>query len=965
MDKNLSILVKFAALDKLTAPMRRMAGGAREAGRDLAATRREVLALQRSTAKIGAFKDLQRDAGKTAEKLGYARSRVEALRAAIAEAGGPTKTLAAQLLVAERAADRLEATSAGQATKLEQLSSGLREAGIDVGRLADEEGRLGKAIADANDRLDAQRETAAKTRAAEESRENISAMGDKLQAGGLKAVATGAAIAAPLFVGTKAAIEFEAAMADVKKVFNGTPAEFAALNAGVLELSKRVPVAAEGLAAIAAAGAQSGIEGPANLLKYAEAAAKMGVAFGITADQSGETMSAWRAGLGLTQEQVEVLADKVNYLGNVSGAKAPAIAEITKRIGPLGAVGGLASGEIAALAATLSSMGIEQEIAATGIKNTILTLTKGSAATKDQKNAFKQLGLESTKVAVSMQRDAAGTITDVMKRIARLPKAQQSGLLGELFGSESLGAIAPMLTQLPRLEENLRRVGDAGLYSGSMQQEFLGVTGTAASRLEQMSNKVDALKIGIGNRLLPVVASAADRIGNFVDRMDAFTTAHPRATKAVAVLAGAIALGLTVIGGLAIMIGTALGPLSFLVGALKTPAASATLLQRALQLMFVPLRGGVGLLARVGPMLMGLAGSFRFLLVPLTWVAGMLARLAPFFGIMGRLVAGLLSPIGMLGRLIMMAFTPISALLAPIGALLATITIPLWLIVAAAIAVGAVIYSRWSQIMTVTAPLRASLGALGSAMVALGSAFIGWLGRMAAPLTWVVGKIGEFVGPVALGAWKIFGDVVVGIISGISSALKVLVDWVVKGAGWLTRFFNASANAPAAPAPRAAAVSATMPAAPAPRAAAPAAMPKLAGKRAAGGPVSGGKLYLVGERGPELFHAPATGSIVPNHRMGRKLAMAGAAAMAPLPIAAEPIRIKPAAAAISAPAPAAAASRARGAAGLQITGPITIQVTAAPGQDPRAVGEAVVDALEQRAIAARAQAQSSYADTDE
>ena len=38
--------------------------------------------------------------------------------------------------------------------------------------------------------------------------------------------------------------------------------------------------------------------------------------------------------------------------------------------------------------------------------------------------------------------------------------------------------------------------------------------------------------------------------------------------------------------------------------------------------------------------------------------------------------------------------------------------------------------------------------------------------------------------------------------------------------------------------------------------------------RADGGPVTGGRPYLVGERGPELFTPSASGSITPNHQMG-------------------------------------------------------------------------------------------------
>ena len=40
------------------------------------------------------------------------------------------------------------------------------------------------------------------------------------------------------------------------------------------------------------------------------------------------------------------------------------------------------------------------------------------------------------------------------------------------------------------------------------------------------------------------------------------------------------------------------------------------------------------------------------------------------------------------------------------------------------------------------------------------------------------------------------------------------------------------------------------------------------GARATGGPVSAGKNYLVGERGPEIFSPSSSGSIIPNHRTG-------------------------------------------------------------------------------------------------
>jgi len=56
----------------------------------------------------------------------------------------------------------------------------------------------------------------------------------------------------------------------------------------------------------------------------------------------------------------------------------------------------------------------------------------------------------------------------------------------------------------------------------------------------------------------------------------------------------------------------------------------------------------------------------------------------------------------------------------------------------------------------------------------------------------------------------------------------------------------------------------------------------IAGARASGGPVQGGKTYLVGEEGPELFRAPGAGTIIPNNELAGAAArsMVGATASA-------------------------------------------------------------------------------------
>jgi TP901 family phage tail tape measure protein len=342
---------------------------------------------------------------------------------------------------------------------------------------------------------------------------------------------TGGALAAPFVAGARAAIDFESQMADVKKVVDfKTPDQFKQMGDDIGRMSERLPMAAGDIAKIVAAGGQSGIARE-ELLGFAEAAVKMGIAFDQTADESGDMMAKWRTSFKMTQVDVVGLADKINYLGNTGPANTKQISDIVTRIGPLGAIAGLASGQIAALGATMAGVGIEQEVAATGIKNFMLAMTKGSAATKGQQQAFKALRLDSKAVSKGMQKDAQGTLLDVLKRVKSIAPDKQAGLLTTLFGSESVGAIAPLLTNLELLESNLKKVTDQKQYSGSMDKEYASRAATTANNLQLMRNAAASVARAIGNAMLPTINAVTNQLRPMISNVSELVAANPNLVR--------------------------------------------------------------------------------------------------------------------------------------------------------------------------------------------------------------------------------------------------------------------------------------------------------------------------------------------------------------------------------------------------------------------------------------------------
>ncbi|HEN3578015.1 TPA: phage tail tape measure protein [Yersinia enterocolitica] len=344
------------------------------------------------------------------------------------------------------------------------------------------------------------------------------------------AAVAGAAITAAFAVPISQAMDFESTMADVRKVVDfDSPQQFKQMADDVLELSSNLPMAATGIGEIVAAGGQAGIARE-ELTRFAEDAVKMGIAFDQTAEESGQMMAQWRTAFKLTQNEVVTLADKVNYLGNTGPANAAKISEIVTRIGPLGGVAGVASGEIAAMGATIAGMGVESEIASTGIKNFMLSLTSGSGKGIKGK-VLKAIKIDPKQLAADMQKDSKTAILKVLDSVAKLPKAKQAAALEALFGRESLGAIAPLLSNTDKLRENFNKVADAQIYAGSMQKEYASRAATTANAVQLLKNQLTAASISIGDLFLPAIVEAAKELRPFLGQIRQLIKANPELIK--------------------------------------------------------------------------------------------------------------------------------------------------------------------------------------------------------------------------------------------------------------------------------------------------------------------------------------------------------------------------------------------------------------------------------------------------
>ena len=386
---------------------------------------------------------------------------------------------------------------------------------------------------------------------------------------GLKDAITGVAISAPFVKGVKDAMAYEEVMADIRKVVDfDTPEQFKQMGQDIREMSLTLPMAAKEIGAIVAAGGQAGIPKD-DLKQFAEDAVKMGIAFDTSAEESGSTMATWRTALNLTQKEVVDLSDKINLLSNTQNAKAKDISDVVTRMGTLAATSGVSADKLAALSSTIIATGTNTDQAATGIKNFMLTLTSGKAATAKQQKALQQLGFTSTEVAKGMQKDAQGTIMSILESLGKVSKDRQSAALTVLFGKESVAAISPLLNNMELLKENFKRVGDSSLYAGSMQKEYESRSNTTANKLQLFNNALTNVSTAIGDALLPVVTELLTQMQPLIVSFGDFIQKHPGLVKMIAMaVVGFIGLRVTM-AGVNIIVGTLSTSFTLFKGVLK------------------------------------------------------------------------------------------------------------------------------------------------------------------------------------------------------------------------------------------------------------------------------------------------------------------------------------------------------------------------------------------------------------
>ena len=573
-DRNLRIRMLLEAGDRVTGPLRDIAGGSTKAAQALKLTRDRLKEIEQAQGDIDGFRGLKTGLQSTDTQLDASKARVAELRGEMAATDKPTQALTRALAKAEREVTTLEATERRQTQALSEMGLKLHTAGIDTENLARHQRRLrteavqtNREIAEQERRVgqlaDRERRMAAgRARVAK-----IQGMATGLATSGAAMVGTGMAMAAPLLASIKAAQDYESVMTDIGQKADKTRAYSAALGKNLLVAAKAANQMPSDL--------QAGVDTLAGLGAKVPDAVKMMTPIGraataYKADIADLSNAAYAAtdNLKVPVAQTQRVIDIMATAGKEGAFEIKDMAQyfpsLTAAYQGLGQTG---AGAVADLAAGLQIARKGAGDAASAGTNLANILQKIASPATDK--AFEKMGVD---LPAALKKAYAEGKTP-LEAIAELTNKTLKGDLSKLGYLFEDAQVQQGLRPLIQNMDEYRRIRTlASKAGGTTDRDFAERMQDSAEQTKQLKINATTLAITLGAQLLPTVNAVVTKANAFATWIGDVANRYPNATKAIAIGAAAFAALFLVLGGGAIVIAGLVAPfaaLSFATGALN------------------------------------------------------------------------------------------------------------------------------------------------------------------------------------------------------------------------------------------------------------------------------------------------------------------------------------------------------------------------------------------------------------
>jgi TP901 family phage tail tape measure protein len=340
---------------------------------------------------------------------------------------------------------------------------------------------------------------------------------------GIAAVAGVAAAGALGAASSRAAMEWEAGMAQISKttgIEKGSEA-FKELDADLTNIYSRMPTTVAEIQKVAAAAGSLGIE-KSSIADFTEVALQMGSAFDMPAEEAATAIGKIKGQLKSLPEGVQDSSEfarqfgsAVDYVGNNFNATEKDVLDFSTTVA--GSMSSLGAGayEVAGWGGMLSSVFPSAERAAGSFDALLGQLTTNE---KSQAEAASLLGVSTEEFMQAMSTDPSETILRIGSALEGLPAEKLLSTAKTLGGSYGMDSLVKMVGHTDEWRQSIEDTVEAGKKGESIGDSFTAGADNMKSSVQVLKNSFNAILKDIGGpinaAITPVINSMAGSLNS-------------------------------------------------------------------------------------------------------------------------------------------------------------------------------------------------------------------------------------------------------------------------------------------------------------------------------------------------------------------------------------------------------------------------------------------------------------------
>ena len=342
----------------------------------------------------------------------------------------------------------------------------------------------------------------------------------------------------------QASMDFESAITGVAKTTDLTDEELADMSDAIKAMSTEIPASTTEIAAVAEAAVQLGIQKDA-LLDFTRVMTMLGTATNMTAEDAATALARFANITGMSADNYDRLGAVIVDLGNNFATTESEITQMGTRLASGGKLAGLTEPQIMALAAAMSSVGIEAEAGGTAMTQTLNAIEKAVATGEDSLQSFADVaGMSADSFAEMWNTDALGALTAFIRGLGNLDEQGESAVLVledlGLTGIRQSNMLKSLALAADQMDSAVQTANTAWDENIALTNEANKRYATTQSKLDMMQNAYNNLKVAVGDAFTPALRDAYDAGTDVLNVLGEFVQENPALVKGVATFTGVV-----------------------------------------------------------------------------------------------------------------------------------------------------------------------------------------------------------------------------------------------------------------------------------------------------------------------------------------------------------------------------------------------------------------------------------------